>query len=138
MLDRLSLIVDALIKRHLHHNVVVCDHIRQLQRCDLLVVLCLQSPALIGNGARWVLAHRVDLALQGNHVAHKAELLALELSGDLLEVGLQLDLLLLERVNALLLNLLVSLGTCEIFLFLFEDLVHHGEFLPLLLIVSVV
>ena len=138
MLDRLSLIVDALIKRHLHHNVVVCDHIRQLQRCDLLVVLRLQSPALIGNGARRILAHRVDLALQGNHVAHKAELLALELSGDLLEVGLQLDLLLLELVNALLFELLVSLHTAKLSLFLFEDLVHDAEFLPLLLIVSVV
>ena len=138
VLDRLGFVVDALIERHSHHNVVICDHIRQLQRRNLLIVLRLQSPTLISGWARRVLAHRVDFSFECNHVSHEAELLALELGGDLLEVGLQLDLLLLERVNALLLDLLVGLGTGKIFLFLFEDLVHHGEFLPLLLVVSVV
>ena len=96
VLDRLGFVVDALIERHAHHNVVICDHIRQLQWRNLLVVLRLQSPALIGGWARRILSHRVDFSFKRYHVSHEAELLALELSGDLLEVGLQLNLLLLE------------------------------------------
>lgn len=96
MLDRLGFIVDALIERYSHHNVVICDHIRQLQRRNLLIVLSLQSPTLIGDWARRILSHRVDFSFKRYHVSHEAELLALELSGDLLEIGLQLDLLLLE------------------------------------------
>ena len=122
----------TIFQRDAQDDFLIFDQGGHLFWSDFGLILIKQKLALVSCHSRLVLAHSRQFSLKSHDVVHEAQLLLLESSSRLLQVGLQASICRVHGVNVRLFGLLFGLSNLELFVALVQHLLQLFQFVALL------